>query len=143
MFEWVYQIPPKYQWFTMNPSFPLIIESTTLASTLLFFFKLIRITLPLIILLSVVFVGLKGRVILQSHVTVKLSLASGESFCFNKDNLPRVVHSACLGDCLPALCVWIKIEVYPKKKKKSIENELELVGNFKLMFKFMPKFWLQ
>ena len=78
-----------------------------------------------------------------AHVTAKLSFASSESFCLNKDNLPRVVHSACLGDCLPALCVWIKIEVYPKKKKKSIENELELVGNFKLMFKYMPKFGLQ
>ena len=39
-----------------------------------------------------------------THVTTKLSLTS-ESFCFSKDNLPRVVHSACLGDCLSALSI--------------------------------------
>ena len=40
-----------------------------------------------------------------AHVTAKLSLASCESFCFNKDNLPKVVHSACLGDCLSVFSV--------------------------------------
>ena len=39
-----------------------------------------------------------------THVTTKLSLTS-ESFCFSKDNLPRVVQSACLGDCLSALSI--------------------------------------
>ena len=40
-----------------------------------------------------------------AHVTAKFSLSSSESFCFNKDNIPRVVHFACLGDCLSTLSI--------------------------------------
>ena len=116
MSEWVYQIPPEYQWFTMNPSFPLIIESTTLASTLLFFL-IDHSYSPLDYFVQCCFPWVKRESNSAAHVTAKLSLASSESFCLNKDNLPRVVHSACLGDCLSALSVWIKIEVYQKKKK--------------------------
>ena len=35
-----------------------------------------------------------------AHAAAKLSLVSKESFCFNKDNLPRVLDFACKDDCL-------------------------------------------
>ena len=35
-----------------------------------------------------------------AHAAAKHSMASKMSLCCNKDNLPRVVYSACMDDCL-------------------------------------------
>ena len=40
-----------------------------------------------------------------AYAAAKFSLVSSESFCFNKDNLPIDIQSACLGDSLHVLLV--------------------------------------